>query len=504
MSFPPKPSLQIRKITSTTRKEFSPAASVTKIATPAPQFEDSKLDIIELSPELDARMAKVLGESGDKRNVSTIQSVNELFPDEESLMGADEVLLRIRSQITALDVELRKLVRVNSNEKDTKELVAQIKSEIKELIATVQVIKEKASHSENTVMEITRDIKSLDETKLNLTQSMNLLKRIHLTVNALEYVKGLSNRKQYGNVAEILSVLLRVAAPLKEYKENPQLAGLCEKLSAFQLEIKKTIFQEFEGAFNGGTIAMQAPTLYEACYVLELLEMDAKSALSRWYTEMQLLDYRNLFRKNPEVAGLPDISRRYAWMKRMLKTYDESHAVLFPEHWKMAETLCWQFCQETKRDLAEVIIKSERDSSFDTRTMLAAIQTTVEFEEKLEFRFITKGRDPAEIPKEELNKFKRIISSVFDSFLWHYIDMEDQVMSEKFDGFRRSLGEIEDGVYSSSFDLFLFYRQTFANCAKLSTGKPFLDLTKMYQKWLDKYKDLLLSKLPKYAVASNQ
>ena len=70
-------------------------------------------------------------------------------------------------------------------------------------------------------------------------------------------------------------------------------------------------------------------------------------------------------------------------------------------------------------------------------------------------------------------------------------------MSEKFDGFRRNLGEIEDGVFTSSFDLFLFYRQTFANCAKLSTGKHFLDLCKMYQKWLDKYKDLLMTKLPR-------
>lgn len=86
---------------------------------------------------------------------------------------------------------------------------------------------------------------------------------------------------------------------------------------------------------------------------------------------------------------------------------------------------------------------------------------------------------------------------MFDSFLWHYIDMEDQVMTEKFDGFRRSLGDCEEGVFASSFELFLFYRQTFANCAKLSTGKPFLDLCKMYQKWLDLYRELLQSKLPK-------
>ena len=70
-------------------------------------------------------------------------------------------------------------------------------------------------------------------------------------------------------------------------------------------------------------------------------------------------------------------------------------------------------------------------------------------------------------------------------------------MTEKFETFRRSLGEIEEGVYGTSLELFLFYRQTFANCGKLSTGKPFLDLCKMYQKWLEHYKELLLSKLSK-------
>lgn len=238
------------------------------------------------------------------------------------------------------------------------------------------------------MFEITRDIKSLDSTKKNLTLTANLLKRIHLAANSLEFIKGLSNRKQYGSIAEILKVLLRVFAPLKTYKDNPQISILCTNFTAFQTEIKKSIFNEFENAFNGGTISLQAPTLNDACLVLELLETDAKSQLCRWYFEIQLNDYRGLFKKNPEVSGLADISRRFAWLKRMLKTFDDTHAAIFPPHWTMADALSWQFCQETKRDLAEVIIRSERDGSFDTRVMLAAIQSTIEFEGKLELRFV--------------------------------------------------------------------------------------------------------------------
>lgn len=210
---------------------------------------------------------------------------------------------------------------------------------------------------------------------------------------------------------------------------------------------------------------------------------------------MQLTDYRNLFRKNAEVAGLADISRRFAWLKRMLKIYDDNHSVIFPENWRMAELLTWQYCQETKRDLAEVILKSERDGTFDTRVLLSAIQSTIDLEWKLDQRFVNPAGDGEVKALETALKFKKIISSVYDSFLWHYIDMEDQIIGEKMESFKRSLGEVEEGVYGSSLELFLFYRQTFANCAKLSTGKPFLDLCKLYQKWLDKYKELILSKL---------
>jgi vacuolar protein sorting-associated protein 53 len=114
-------------------------------------------------------------------------------------------------------------------------------------------------------------------------------------------MKGMANRKQYGNVAEVLRIIVRVYAPLKEFKDNQQIVALCEKMMSFENEVKKSIFNEFEGAFNGGTIALQADTLNESCYVLEFLEMDAKNQLIRWYIEMQLTDYRNLFRKNPEV-----------------------------------------------------------------------------------------------------------------------------------------------------------------------------------------------------------
>lgn len=76
--------------------------------------------------------------------------------------------------------------------------------------------------------------------------------------------------------------------------------------------------------------------------------------------------------------------------------------------------------------------------------------------------------------------------------------MEDKVLASKMEHFKTEQRENEDEmVLSSSIELFLFYRQTLANCGRLSTKKVFLDLVKMYQKWLDAYMHVIIQKFPR-------
>lgn len=132
------------------------------------------------------------------------------------------------------------------------------------------------------------------------------------------------------------------------------------------------------------------------------------------------------------------------------------------------------------------------------------MQTTMEFEGKIHKRFAV--HDPMEILQEIVvapkgSKFYRIIATCFEPYLWHYIAMEDATLSEKFEAFKTQPAVAdEEAVLTSSTDLFLFYRQSLVNCARLSTRKPFLDLCKMFGKWLGNYKDVLISKLPKYVI----
>ncbi len=74
--------------------------------------------------------------------------------------------------------------------------------------------------------------------------------------------------------------------------------------------------------------------------------------------------------------------------------------------------------------------------------------------------------------------------------------MEDKVLQDRFIAYQTDQKVNEDEqILSSSTDLFLFYSKTLTNCARFSTRKTFLDLCKMYQKWLHEYNKVLISRL---------
>lgn len=89
-----------------------------------------------------------------------------------------------------------------------------------------------------------------------------------------------------------------------------------------------------------------------------------------------------------KAAGLDAVSRRFSWLKRILKVYDDEHAILFPGYWCTEEYLCEKFCLVTKDQLMEICKRD--DSSMDVKVLIQAIQATMDFEEKLEKRFPTR------------------------------------------------------------------------------------------------------------------
>ncbi|KAJ3083889.1 Vacuolar protein sorting-associated protein 53 [Rhizoclosmatium hyalinum] len=430
----------------------------------------------------------------DSPRFDPAQFVQLIFPSQNA--NAEQVLLRIKAKLKDMDNDITQLVRQQAEkggQSATKEF-DECKDSIVLLFDKIKRIREKAAASEQLVQDITREITSLDQAKKNLMLSMATVKKLQMLASSLDHMKVIMAKKQYLDVAQLFEVITKLSNYFEGFRNVAQIAVLLERVVQLRIDIKRQVFGDFDAAFVGGTLRSVVAQLSDACFVVQVLGADTQTELINWYCDVQLKEYKAIFRQNPEIASLDAVNRRYAWLKRLLKTHDDEHSPVFPPHWKVAENLCERFCADTKKDITDVLIATE--NSMDVKVMLMAIQQTIEFEGKVAQRFAPKVVDEDAPP--EPSKFKAIISNCFESYLRLYIDSEDKNLAAMMETYKvSSEAEEEEAVLVSSTDLFLFYRQTLVQCSKLSTNKPFLDLCKMFGKWLKIYSEVLLFKLPR-------
>ncbi len=127
--------------------------------------------------------------------------MNKLFPDAASLCGVDEAIGRLQSSMAKTEEDIGKQVRRQSlaSAKGKREL-QQAKLSIHDLFKQIAEIKHKAEQSERMVEEVTRDIKSLDFAKKNLTASITTLKRLNMLVTGVAQLRSMAAKRQYREV----------------------------------------------------------------------------------------------------------------------------------------------------------------------------------------------------------------------------------------------------------------------------------------------------------------
>lgn len=117
--------------------------------------------------------------------------------------------------------------------------------------------------------------------------------------------------------------------------------------------------------------------------------------------------------------------------------------------------------------------------------------------EKIAAAALDEGRASAEqVPVETL---VGIASSAFDDYMGPYIALEEQSMDEQLveslgDGAVDSRGELP--VFTSSTSLFVYIKGSITRCTAMTKGKAFFLLFQSFQDSLNKYAQVLSSKLP--------
>lgn len=190
-----------------------------------------------------------------------------------------------------------------ASDADSVQRIHDAKTELADLFKKIESVRERAMQTEQTITDMTADIKRLDNTKRNLTLSMTALKRLQMLTTAYEQLRGLSKSRQYKDCASLLQAVLQLVAHFKSYRSIDQIATLSRNVADLQRELLEQVCEDFEVVFAKGEVGTRRGTLTEACLVIDALGEHARTRVINWYCNTQLREYRQVFRGNDEVGS---------------------------------------------------------------------------------------------------------------------------------------------------------------------------------------------------------
>ncbi|KAF3938374.1 hypothetical protein ABW19_dt0207104 [Dactylella cylindrospora] len=441
----------------------------------------------------------------DSADYDPVAHLNEIFATPGSLSSLQSVSSTLSQHVLTLDDELRTLVANQAiSDASSVSRVATAKADLDDLFKKIETVRGRAISTEEAITAMTADIKRLDATKRNLTVSMTALKRLQMLTTAFEQLKAQCKLRQYRDCAQLLQAVIQLMAHFKSYRSIDQIATLSRNVAELQGQLLEQVCEDFEITFAKDEVSIRKAMLAEGCEVMDAIGDSARTRLINWFCNTQLREYRQVFRGSDEAGSLDNISRRYAWLKRILKTYDEEHVYIFPGTWKVNEILARTFCDNTREDFKGILVKTMRSDggkSLDVNLLLRCLQETLDFEHYLEKRFATDGRvsiDTVSSRDERPLIFGKAISEAFEPYLSLWVDSQEKTLQAMLPTFRAQPIRPPDeefnvsSVLASSIELFQFYRVTFAQCAKLSAGSKLYDLSLIFAKYLDIYADTVL------------
>ena len=465
-------------------------------------------------------------------------------PDEQLTLAAiDRVQAVLRRQAQSCRDHIRQLTAELESEIDANRMT-QVQQAIAALLEQLLLIREKARESENVVKEITRDIRSLDIAKRNVVSSMTALKRLQMLVNGVDQLQRLADTKRYREAASALQAVRSLLDFFHSYRGVERIASAWKQVNELQNHLRILIMKDYENFFlHDPNRAVRSTNLPESALVIDAIGTEAKSALIDWYCSLQLREYRRIFRATDEAGQLDNVSRRFAWFRRVLKIHEDEHASAFLDHWKTERWLLRRFADVTKDDLRSVLIREQ--SRLNVSTLMEALNSTLEFEATMSRKYNAPFDEliapPAAAPPSNSSQNHQqqqaqhqtqtqTLSAIFDPYLGVFVEAQDRALAEMFIQYRRQGARVShDGVphpgeggfggnnafdssagpdaagtsssggttvLPSSTELFYFYRQTLEQCARLSNREPLRDLYEVYRKWLRVYaEDVLKSAL---------
>ncbi|WFC95630.1 Vacuolar protein sorting-associated protein 53 [Malassezia brasiliensis] len=372
------------------------------------------------------------------------------------------------------------------------------------LFTTLARLETHAARAEASVGEITAEIRWLDTAKRNVALSIVTLKRLQMLVNSTFHLEQLCAAEAFGGAAQTLQAVQALLAYFAPYSAVELVVQQRRRVDELRDDLRRKAMQAYEHAFQSARPHWDASDspLPEAARAIDALGDETRTALIDWYCARQLREYRRVFRAVDEAGQLDNVVRRYAWIRRVLRTYADEHSAAFLPAWHVDQRLLSLFAEITRDDLKSVLVRQQ--PRLDADLLLGALNATNEFEAQVARQY---ARPFAEVVAAHRTAAAagqpRTIAAAFTPYLHVFVDAQERRLGELFAQFgQQATGQAPAGsfeaqvahhaeepmkVHLSSTELFWFYRQTLERCAQLGEHAPFRELAALFARWLRRY-----------------
>lgn len=111
--------------------------------------------------------------------------------------------------------------------------------------------------------------------------------------------------------------------------------------------------------------------------------------MRNWFCNFILEPYRKLFTPGnilfrlKSLTGQPEATfdntkRRFAWLRRTLKDFQDRYETIFPSEWNLKPMIAYEFCRQTKLHLDGML--STQHNTIDVSVIIDILQNTIDFE----------------------------------------------------------------------------------------------------------------------------
>jgi len=292
------------------------------------------------------------------------------------------------------------LQRQSESAEMTQKHVQDAKSSVTSLEFRVRQVQQKAAQSEQTVREITKDMKRLDCAKRHLQKTMTTLKRLHMLIHAVEQLRLACLKEpfpDYKTASHLVDAIRLLLRHFEGYKVTP-MELLSQKVNDLHGELKFCLIRAFrvvgfgiemtielekdmkktkyislreleDGEIsNSLSVIMPPKIMADGIFMIDALGKEARNEFITVFGQDHLAEYSILFKpikkipkeqkrissfkvvqpeesekeKKPEYT-LEFVEKRFLWFRTLLHSVGDKYPAVFPKYWNIEYLLTKTF-----------------------------------------------------------------------------------------------------------------------------------------------------------------